>query len=89
MPAVATTYVAASGVEHAQHNQDQFRLRRAAFYFQLKSKVGNILAKTCPPLTDACLAEYRSLAPTRHFDGLKTGTGTFPPSLSSLSLFIV
>ena len=28
-----------------QHNQDQFRFRRAAFYSQLKSKVGNILAK--------------------------------------------
>ena len=38
-------FFAASGVEHAQHNQDQFRFRRAAFYSQLKSKVGNILAK--------------------------------------------
>jgi hypothetical protein len=25
-------FFAASGVEHAQHNQDQFRFRRAAFY---------------------------------------------------------
>jgi hypothetical protein len=32
-----------SGVEHVQHNQDQFRFRRAPFYYsQLKSKVGNI-----------------------------------------------
>ena len=36
---------AASGVEHAQHNVDQLRFRRAAFYSQLKSKVGNILAE--------------------------------------------
>ena len=49
----------ASGVVHAQHNQDQFRFRRAAFYSQLKSKLGNILAKTRPPLTDPCLAVYR------------------------------
>jgi hypothetical protein len=28
-----------------QHNQTMFRFRHAAFYFQLKSKVGNILAK--------------------------------------------
>ena len=32
--------------EHAQHDQDQFCFRRAAFYSQLKSKVDNILAKT-------------------------------------------
>ena len=38
-------FCAASGVEHARHNQHQFRFRRAAFYSQLKSKVGNILAK--------------------------------------------
>jgi hypothetical protein len=38
-------YFAAAGVDHAQHNQNQFRFRRAAFYSQLKSKVGNILAK--------------------------------------------
>jgi hypothetical protein len=37
------TFFAASGVQHAQHNQDQFCFRRAAFYSQLKSKVGNIL----------------------------------------------
>jgi hypothetical protein len=29
-------------VEYAQHNQDQFCLRRTAFYSQLKSKVGNM-----------------------------------------------
>ena len=28
-----------------QHNQDSFRFHRAAFYSQLESKVGNILAK--------------------------------------------
>ena len=28
-----------------QQNQDKIRFRRAAFYSQLKSKVGNILAK--------------------------------------------
>ena len=32
--------------EHAEHDQDQFCFRRAAFYSQLKSKVDNILAKT-------------------------------------------
>ncbi len=41
-----TDEFAASGVEHAQHNQDQFCFRRAAFYSQLQSKVGNILTKT-------------------------------------------
>jgi hypothetical protein len=40
-----TCFFAASGVEHAKQNQDQFRYRRAAFYSQLKSKVGNVLAK--------------------------------------------
>jgi hypothetical protein len=35
-------FFAASGVEHAQHNHDQFRLRRTAFYSQLKSKVDNM-----------------------------------------------
>jgi hypothetical protein len=34
-----------SEVEHAQHNQDQFRFHRAAVYSQHKSKVGNILTK--------------------------------------------
>ena len=42
-------YFAASGVVHAQHNQDQFRFHRSAFYPQLKSKVGNILAKATAP----------------------------------------
>jgi hypothetical protein len=41
----ATRFFAVSGVEHAQHKQDQFSFRRAAFYLQLNSKVGNILAK--------------------------------------------
>ena len=36
-------FFAASGVQLAQSNQ--FHYRRAAFYSQLKSKVGNILAK--------------------------------------------
>jgi hypothetical protein len=31
------------------HNQDHFRFRRAAFYSQLKSKVGNTLAKATAP----------------------------------------
>ena len=39
-------FCTASGVEHTQHNQHQFRFRRAAFYSQIKSKVGNILTKT-------------------------------------------
>ena len=38
-------FFAASGVDHKQHNHDQFCLCRAAFYSQLKSKVGNIIAK--------------------------------------------
>ena len=42
-------FFAASGVEHAQHKQDHFRFRGAAFYSQLKSKVGNILAKDTDP----------------------------------------
>jgi hypothetical protein len=41
------------GVEHAKHNKEQFRYRCAAFYSQLKSKDGNILAKaTAFPLTN-------------------------------------
>ena len=36
---------AASGVELTQTHLDLFYFRRAAFYSQLKSKVGNILAK--------------------------------------------
>jgi hypothetical protein len=40
-----TRFLADSGVEHAQHDQDQSRFRRPTFYSQLKSKVGNILAK--------------------------------------------
>ncbi len=31
-------FFTASGVDHAQHNQDLFRFRRAAFYSHLKSK---------------------------------------------------
>jgi hypothetical protein len=31
--------------EHAQHNKDQCRFRRAAFYSQLEGKVGNIVDK--------------------------------------------
>jgi hypothetical protein len=38
-------FFAASGVQLAQHNCGQFHYRRAAFSSQLKSKVGNILAK--------------------------------------------
>ena len=40
-----TSFCAASGLEHAQHIQDQFRFRRAPFNSQLKSKVDNILSK--------------------------------------------
>jgi hypothetical protein len=40
-----SAFFAASGVKHAQHNQDQFRFCCAAFYSLLKSKVGNILVK--------------------------------------------
>ena len=36
-------FFSSSGVEHVQHNQDQFRFHRTGFYSQLKSKVGNIL----------------------------------------------
>jgi hypothetical protein len=39
-------FFAASGVQLGQPDRDQFRYRRAAFSSQLKSKVGNILAKT-------------------------------------------
>jgi hypothetical protein len=37
-PRKPNRFFAALGVEHAQRKQDQFRFRRAAFYFQLKSK---------------------------------------------------
>jgi hypothetical protein len=38
-------FFAAFGVDLAQTHQDLFHFRRTAFYSQLKSKVGNILAK--------------------------------------------
>ena len=38
-------FFAASGVQVAQSHRSQFHFRRAAFSSQLKSKVGNILAK--------------------------------------------
>ena len=38
-------FFAASGVQLAQHDRGQFHYKRAAFSSQLKSKVGNILAK--------------------------------------------
>ena len=65
-------FFAASGVEHAQHNQDQFRFRRAAFYSQLKSKVGNILAKATAlrinlNIYDAPIASHtHTLTPPTH-----------------------
>jgi hypothetical protein len=38
-------FFAASGVQLAQPTSGQFHFRRAAFSAQLKSKIGNILAK--------------------------------------------
>ncbi len=38
-------FFAASGVQLAQHDRDQFHFRRAAFASQLKSRVGLALAK--------------------------------------------
>ncbi len=38
-------FFAASGVQLTQHDSDQFHYRRVAFSSQLKSKIGNILAK--------------------------------------------
>jgi hypothetical protein len=48
-PRETDRYLAASGVEHDQHKQDQFRFRRTAFYSQLKSKVDKILDKDTSP----------------------------------------
>jgi hypothetical protein len=66
-----------SGVEHAQHNKDQFRFRRAAFHSQLKSKVGNILAKTTAlcinlniddaPISSRTPLPLTNLSPPLHF----------------------
>ncbi len=39
-------FFAASGVQLAQSNRGQFHYRRAVFSSQLKSKIGNILAKS-------------------------------------------
>jgi len=39
-------FLAASGVQLAQSNRDLFHYRRAVFSSQLKSKIGNILAKS-------------------------------------------
>jgi hypothetical protein len=41
-----TFFFAVSGVQLPQHDRGQFHYRRAAFSTQLKSKCGNILAKT-------------------------------------------
>jgi hypothetical protein len=53
----------------AQPDQDQFRVRRAAFYYSLKSKVGGLIAANAAALrvnmnTDSCL--IASLAVSRH-----------------------
>jgi hypothetical protein len=52
----------------AQPDQDQFRFRRAAFYFGLESKVGLIAAKAAALRinmnTDSCLVASR--AASRH-----------------------
>jgi hypothetical protein len=46
IPAIASDrFFAASGVQLAQSTSGQFHYRRAAFSSQLRSKVGNILAK--------------------------------------------
>jgi hypothetical protein len=42
-------FFAASGVQLAQSNSGLFHYRRAAFSSQLKSKIGNILAKAATP----------------------------------------
>ena len=62
-------FFAASGVEHAQHKQDQFRFRCPAFYSQFKSKVGNILGKD----TVLCI-NLNMMTPLE----LHTHTGTHP-----------
>ena len=43
----ADRFFAASGVQLAQSTSGQFHYRRVAFSSQLKSKIGNILAKAC------------------------------------------
>ena len=50
IPAIASDrFFAASGVQLAQSTSGQFHYRRVAFSSQLKSKVGNILAKAAAP----------------------------------------
>jgi hypothetical protein len=51
-------FVAASRVERAQHNQEQFHFRRAAFHSQLKSKVA-----TSSPRPRPCESTLTSMAP--------------------------
>ena len=65
-----------SGVDHAQHNQDQFPFHHTAFYSNLKSKVDNILAKASVLCTNLVLHRWR---PYRF-----THTHTLPP-LTKLS----
>ena len=55
-------FFAASGVQLAQSTSGQFHYRRAAFSSQLKSKVGNILAKAA------------ALWITLHIDGAPTAS---------------
>jgi hypothetical protein len=60
-----------------RNTQDQFRFRRAAFHSQLKSKVGNILAKTTAlridlniddaPISSRTPLPLTNLSPPLHF----------------------
>jgi hypothetical protein len=70
--------LAASGVEHAQHNlgQEQFKFGflRAAFHSQLKSKIGDILTK----VTALCTIHTSMVSLSLHVHTLT------PPQLTNL-----
>ena len=70
------------------HNQDLFRLRRAAFYSQIKSKVGNILAKVIALRINLNINDT-SIASRTHSSLLSLPlTNLSSPILSSLFLSI-
>ncbi len=74
-----------SGVHHAQHKHDQFRLRRDAFYSKVKCKVDNIRNKTtslCINLNIDCESTLTSMVPYALYDFTRTHS---PFPLSNLS----
>ena len=80
-----TAFFAASGVQLAQSTSGQFHFRRAAFSSQLKSKVGNILAKAAAPRITLNI-DGAPIASKSHTHPLHSQTSRLLTSSSSLGL---